>query len=59
MAKENITLEELAQMVARGFENAPTKADLEQLAKKADLVASKRNHARIHGNSIITSFGHV
>ena len=37
MAKEEMTLDTLAQMVQRGFEKTATKAELEHVAKKADL----------------------
>jgi len=37
MSKENITLDELAQIVARGFEKTATKADLEWLATKEEM----------------------
>ena len=37
MAKDDTTLNELAQMVARGFEQTASKADLEPLAKKAEV----------------------
>jgi hypothetical protein len=37
MAKDDMTLEKLAQMVHRGFEQTARKADLELLATKAEM----------------------
>lgn len=38
MGKENITIEKLAVMVQRGFENTATKDDIKRLEKRQDIL---------------------
>jgi phage gp16-like protein len=41
ISKKKMTLEDLAIMVAKGFENTATKADIAKLDKKIDSVKSE------------------